>query len=90
MRTRMNTGMRTSADVQHDLAVLRDEMNVAMAEANLASARMRLDAPGTVAFADAAAEQQAALARLGKLDRRREDLQAEARALYWETVDHRP
>lgn len=57
-------------------------MDVAMAEVNLASARMRRDRPGTVEFGEAAAEQQAALARLGRLDRRREDLQAEARTFY--------
>jgi hypothetical protein len=61
-------------------------MNVAMAEANVASARMRRDRPGTIAFADAAAAQQTALARLGRLDRRREELQAEARTFYPQSV----
>jgi hypothetical protein len=78
----MSTEMRTSASVQHDLAVWRNEMDIAMAKVNLASARMRRYDPGTVAFAEAAAAQQAALARLGRLDRRREDLQAEARTFY--------
>jgi hypothetical protein len=78
----MNNTERTSTDVQHDLAHVMHDINVAIAEANLASARMRRDRPGTIAFADAAAAQQAALARLGRLDRRREDLQAEARTFY--------
>ena len=62
-------------------------MDIAMAQANLASARMRRDRPGTVAFAEAAAEQQAALARMGQLDRRREQLQAEARSFYVRSVN---
>jgi hypothetical protein len=82
MRMKMSTTQRTSADVQHDLAAWRREMDIAMAQVNLASARMRCDAPGTVAFAEAAAEQKAAFARMGQLDRRREDLQTEARTFY--------
>jgi hypothetical protein len=81
MRTKMNTGTRTSADVEHELAAWRNAMNIAMAQVNRASAKMRGEAPGTVAFAEAAAEQRAAFARMGQLDRRREQLQAEARTL---------
>jgi hypothetical protein len=82
----MSNTQRTSADVQHDLAAWRREMDIAMAQANLASARMRRDRPGTAAFAEAATEQQAALARMGQLDRRREQLQAEARTFHRRSI----
>lgn len=62
-------------------------MDIAMAKVNLASARMRLYDPGTVAFNEVAAERQAALVRMGRLDRRREELQAEARTFYPRTTN---
>jgi len=72
---------RTDEDVQHDLESLSREMDVAMAEINLASARVRLHGPGTTKSAEAETAHYDALRRFGELDARREHLQAEARTL---------
>jgi hypothetical protein len=71
---------RTSEDVDHDLDAWGREMEVVLAEVNLASANMRQCDRGTTRFVDAESAYRDALRRLGELDRRREELQAEARA----------
>lgn len=71
-RTHSNHGMVVS------VPTLKNEMDVAMAEASLASAKSRRSRGQ-----DQKAEEElhAALERLGELDRKREALQSEARSL---------
>ena len=72
---------RTRTDVEQDLETLRREMDVVMAEVNLSSAKVRLHGPGTTKSAEVESAHYEALRRYGELDTRREQLQAEARAL---------
>ena len=79
MTSTMQQQDRTEDDVDDDLEAWRREMDVAIAEVNLTSAKMAL-ARGTSVHTEAETAHYDALRRLGELDRRRAELQAEARS----------